>query len=520
MAPANCCPRWTFRLLPYPWQQPFRASEHGFILLLVPLLATLTLALVDGALAATPTSPLSPLPTTSQPSLPPSEAPLPPSEPSWPPSEPSWPPSSGGAAITIRGKLLYRTTWPNGTWLLSSVNGTSTSYTLPYQPIEARSGNEIPPGQYVNLTCFLPNDITTMCSNITNARIYLAAAPMIATNVTLRVLVMVVSINKTPGRRCSAVKGANVTQIKDAFLGPGGYADFFENCSYGRMVFDRQMLTVEPIVIPCIETNLQCTPEIISNAAMKYLPQEISTGEYSHLLYVFPDDKEFGNKCNPSPGLGEVPGPNSWYWSSDFDKGIFSKGTVMQEILHNFGLYHGWRNKDEYGDASTCMGSGQSCPSAPELWHLGWATPLAQLNSSTFPVATYMNFTLPATYLGPMGAMIKIQPDWLDTNYYTKNLYLSLRVKAAGDKDLYEDFNGKLNIHEINSTMDNSRDKVGNDPFVTMIGERMTPGSNNVRLVPYKLLLHIGAFNDRTSTIMVTICRFVNGPDECTFAAL
>ncbi|GIL49068.1 hypothetical protein Vafri_5545 [Volvox africanus] len=316
MAPANCCPRWTFRLLPYPWQQPFRASEHGFILLLVPLLATLTLALVDGALAATPTSPLSPLPTTSQPSLPPSEAPLPPSEPSWPPSEPSWPPSSGGAAITIRGKLLYRTTWPNGTWLLSSVNGTSTSYTLPYQPIEARSGNEIPPGQYVNLTCFLPNDITTMCSNITNARIYLAAAPMIATNVTLRVLVMVVSINKTPGRRCSAVKGANVTQIKDAFLGPGGYADFFENCSYGRMVFDRQMLTVEPIVIPCIETNLQCTPEIISNAAMKYLPQEISTGEYSHLLYVFPDDKEFGNKCNPSPGLGEVPGPNSWYWSS------------------------------------------------------------------------------------------------------------------------------------------------------------------------------------------------------------
>lgn len=24
-------------------------------------------------------------------------------------------------------------------------------------------------------------------------------------------------------------------------------------------------------------------------------------------------------------------------------QGIFRKGTVMQEFIHNFGLYHGWR---------------------------------------------------------------------------------------------------------------------------------------------------------------------------------
>ncbi|GIL67487.1 hypothetical protein Vafri_20883, partial [Volvox africanus] len=155
------------------------------------------------------------------------------------------------------------------------------------------------------------------------------------------------------------------------------------------------------------------------------------------ILYVFPDHQIIRTSCRIS-GIAETPGTQSWYLPQD--TGIFSKGTVMQEMLHNFGLYHGWRNKEEYADFSTAMGRGTSCPSAPELWRLGWATPLAQLNSSTFPVATYMNFTLPATYLGPTGAMIKIQPDWLDTKY-TKNLYLALRVKAAGDRELLEEFN-------------------------------------------------------------------------------
>ncbi|GIL49046.1 hypothetical protein Vafri_5497 [Volvox africanus] len=361
-----------------------------------------------------------------------------------------------------------------------------------------------------------------MCSNITNARIYLAASSrIIATNVTLRVLVMVISTNQT-SKQCKATEGANVKKVKDAFLGPGGYADFFANCSYGRMVFDRQMLTVVSTVIPCnITSRNYCNEETIATQADLYLPQEIPTGYYSYFVYVLPNDEIIAEKClRSAPGVGEIPGYKSWFMSGD-KMGIFSKATVMQEMLHNFGLHHGWRNKEEYADFSTAMGRGTSCPSAPELWRLGWATPLAELNSSTFPKATYMNFTLPATYLGPTGAMIKIQPDWLNTNY-TMNLYLSLRVKAAGDKDLIEKFNGKLSIHEVNRTIDSSRDD-DTDPKTTIIGE-LTPGDNS-SLIPslqqeYKLLLLVGAFNNRTSTIIVTICQFVNGPDECTFAAL
>jgi hypothetical protein len=101
-------------------------------------------------------------------------------------------------------------------------------------------------------------------------------------------------------------------------------------------------------------------------------------------------------------------------------QGIFQKGTVMQELLHNFGLWHGWRDGIEYNDFSTCMGMGDGCPSAPELWRLGWGVPLPQLNSSTFPVGVFRTFTLPATYLGSDGIMIKIQPNWLDAVSYSR----------------------------------------------------------------------------------------------------
>ncbi|GIL64187.1 hypothetical protein Vafri_18164 [Volvox africanus] len=193
-------------------------------------------------------------------------------------------------------------------------------------------------------------------------------------------------------------------------------------------------------------------------------------------------------------------------------QGIFSKGVVIQEILHNFGLYHGWKDGVEYNDFSTAMGRGNSCPSAPELWRLGWATPLAQLNSSSFPMATYINFNLSATYLGPKGVMIKIQPDWLG-ELYKMNMYLSLRVKTAGDRDLVEQFNGKLNIHELNKYIDNSIFPEG-DPKVSFTGA-YDPGSS-VTFFNYKLHLLVGAFDSKNSTIIVTLCRFVTGLNECT----
>ncbi|GIL54723.1 hypothetical protein Vafri_10439 [Volvox africanus] len=499
MAPEDCRPRWSFGLVSCPRQRLLRTSEHSFALLMIPLVATALLAL-DGVLAAPPPPRPSPSPRPPPSPLarpPPLRAPIP------------QPTIAAVLRINLQGKLQYRPTKPIGKWMLTSTNGSSSTYTLPNRPVDVLSGQELPPGRgIIFLTCFLPNASSTTCSNITNARMVQAAMPTQTTNITLSMLVMVVSLSNSS--ECDSRGGASVTDVQNAFLQPNGYADYFYNCSYGKMVFDRQIFKVVSTVVPCSVAIVKCSEDAIATAAQLQLPAAgIKVGSYSHVLYVLPNG--LATTCG-WVGLGELPGSQSWFTSDT--SGIFSKGTVMQEILHNFGLYHGWKDGVEYEDSSTAMGFGDSCPSAPELWRLGWATPLAQLNSSSFALATYRTFTMPATYLGGLtGVMIKIQPDWLD--FYTKNLYLALRVKAAGDKDLLADFDGKLNIHELQSTIDNSFLAAG-DPMVSLLGA-LAPGSS-VTYFNYKLQLLVGAFDNKTSTIIVTLCRFVTGPNECTVA--
>ncbi|GIL61618.1 hypothetical protein Vafri_16042, partial [Volvox africanus] len=492
MAPANCDSRWIFELLPYTWQRRFQR----FLLSLLLLVATSLLAL-DGASVATPLSPV--------PQSPPSQTLTSPLLLRPPLLQPEI--AASVLSIYIQGKLQYRTTKPIGSWLLSSINGSSSSYMLPNQPVDVQSGQEISPGRTVSLTCFLPNTSTTTCSNITNARIKQVAMPaQITNNKTLSVLVMVVRLKSSS--ECKSQGGADVTQVQNAFLGPNGYADFFRSCSYGMMVFDRNDLLVVPTEIPCSKEILQdCSPDAIANAAMP--ADGIQVASYTYSMYILPH-----NLACLWSGMAEIPGTKTWFLPDT--SGIYSKGVVMQEILHNFGLYHGWKDGQEYNDYSTAMGSGNSCPSAPELWRLGWATPLAQLNSTSFPMATYKTFTLPATYLGPTGVMIKIQPDWLG-ELYTMNMYLALRVKMAGDSHLIEQFNGKLNIHEINKSMD-KQFLIDGDPKISLIAA-LDPGSS-VPYFRYKLHLLVGAFDSKNSTIIVTLCRFVTGLNECTANAL
>ncbi|GIM08916.1 hypothetical protein Vretimale_12848 [Volvox reticuliferus] len=194
-------------------------------------------------------------------------------------------------------------------------------------------------------------------------------------------------------------------------------------------------------------------------------------------------------------------------------QGIFNKGTVLQESLNNFGLYHGWRYNQEYQDNSTSMGMGKSCPSAPELWRLGWASPLAQLNSSTLPPKTFKTYTLPATYVTSQGNMLRIQPDWLSKRSYTKNLYLALRMRGGGDRDLLDEFDGKVSVHEVNKTIDNLM-ALG-DPQISICGT-INP-SASIDLLSYKLRVISGA--RVSSTITVRICRYERLAKECVDAS-
>ncbi|EFJ47461.1 hypothetical protein VOLCADRAFT_91803 [Volvox carteri f. nagariensis] len=374
---------------------------------------------------------------------------------------------------SLEGVLLYRS---NGAWFIKVLdsNFIEKFYRLPVQPLDSR-GKPIPAGSYVSL----------------------------------------------------------VNRVRSAFLDAGGYAEFFSNCSYGKMVFDRQAFTVVSTVVPCsLELVNKCDEDVISTAAQAQLqPGFLNSGLFTQLVYVLPDGMLF--TCN-WVGLAELPGTQSWFTPDS--QGIFSKGTVMQELLHNFGLYHGWKDGVEYMDDSTSMGFGDSCPSAPELRLLGWATPLAQLNSSSLPVGVYMTYTLTATYVKSSGVMIWIQPDWLGSLYNSesiisckaaaqtclsstfisccRNIYLALRGRAAGDQDLLQDYNGKVSMHEVIQDMDNNGTLgVIDDPKVSITG--VLRPSASVALFNYKVHILTGALSNSGTSITIKICRFTESPAEC-----
>ncbi|GLC77134.1 hypothetical protein PLESTF_001890000 [Pleodorina starrii] len=404
--------------------------------------------------------------------------------------------------VSSTGNLLLRATGLSNTWILEI--SYDKLYKLPGQPTDPETGRPIPASAIVRLVCYLPVASSRTCSSVSDARVLASAAPVPTTNKTLRLLIMVVSLATSTD--CAGRLGADVTKVRDAFLAPGGYADYFKNCSYGSMVLDRQALKVVPIELPCTRDINGCNANSVALAARAGLPADVPDYMFSHFLYVMPNGT--GPVCGWS-GIADLPGSQSWFTADDW--GIGGKGTVMQQIIHNFGLYSAWKNGVEDGDYSTAMGFGDSCPSAPELWRLGWATPLAQLNSSSFPSGVFQDFVLPATYLGPTGVMIKIQPDWLGAAY-TKNLYLALRINGSGDMDLLDEFNRKLNMHELDKAIDNDYYAAG-DPTVSIIGV-LNPTSS-VTLFNYRLyIITEGLVNGGTS-IAVRVCRFEGGPNEC-----
>ncbi|GLI71190.1 hypothetical protein VaNZ11_016304 [Volvox africanus] len=406
--------------------------------------------------------------------------------------------------VTLQGQLQYRTTRPTGSWMLSF--NISVIYKLPRQPVDSDSGLPIPAGSGVLLNCVL--DSSTTCSDISGERIT-SAAPVSATNVTLPLLVMVITINASDS--CEGKPGASVSDVENAFLSSGGYADFMKQCSYGKMTIDRDALTVVPIVIPCARVIMSCNEDAIATAARRRLPKALSSQAANfRLAYVLP--AALAPSCG-WVGIAELPGTQSWFSAESL--GIFSKGTVMQQLLVNFGIYPSYKDGVLYDDYSTAMGSGDSCPSAPELWRLGWATPLALLSATRFASRVYRLFTLPATYLGPTGVLIKIQPDWLGTTY-TKNLYLGLRIKAGGDTDLLEEFNRKVSLHEAAKDIDNDFSASG-DAQVSLTG-LVAPGSS-ITLFNYRLHIMTGALVNNGTAVTIRICRFFVGPTECVESA-
>ncbi|GIL48408.1 hypothetical protein Vafri_4560 [Volvox africanus] len=348
----------------------------------------------------------------------------------------------------------------------------------------------------------------TNCTKISRAEVSRVVAPVarVGTDMKLRLLVMVVSYMASSS--CGARAGANVDDVLNAYTGDLGHMNFLHNCSYGQVTYSN--VTVISTSLPCTTYLDQCDTSDISFAAKASAESQYGRdfmSSYSRYAYVLPEGLE--SRICGWMGVAELPGTQTWYTPDE--EGIFNKGTVLHESLHNFGIYHS-RRYEIYNDNSTSMGMGQSCPSAPELRRLGWASPLAQLNSSTFPTRTFKTFTLPATYVTSEGNMIWIQPDWVLPKPYKKNLYLALRMKGGGDRDLLDEFDGKVSVHEVDKDLDNSLEEVTDDPQISMLGT-LGPSTPPLDLRVYRLSIRVGALVG--NTITVNVCRFDNRSAEC-----
>ncbi|EFJ49885.1 metalloproteinase, extracellular matrix glycoprotein VMP42 [Volvox carteri f. nagariensis] len=405
----------------------------------------------------------------------------------------------------IEGKLVYKDAHVRKIWSLVTMS-TGVVYTLPSQPIDASLGSAIPAGSTVSLNCIAAASQPTNCTATTAARITTSAAPVPTTDLKIKLLVMVLSLTGT----CTKT-GATVTSVQTAYTSPTGYANFLRNCSYGKVVYDTVTVVATPVA--CSSTILNnCNEDAMATAAKASVTAQRGASflnSFTHFSYVLPNGMV--NTCG-WVGLAELPGTQTWY-TPDQD-GIFDKGTVMQENIHNLNIYHGWKAGVEYNDYSTSMGMGQSCPSAPELWRLGWATVLDLLNSNNFPANAFKTYTLPATSASSMGNMIKLQTDWMPS--YTKNVYLALRTIGGGDQDLKAEFDRKVNIHELNKDIDNNFMARG-DPRVTIIGT--VAASSSMDLPAYKLFIRTGVLLESGTKIVVKVCRYTASSSACQDAA-
>ncbi|KAG2497327.1 hypothetical protein HYH03_004491 [Edaphochlamys debaryana] len=410
-------------------------------------------------------------------------------------------PSGGasGATAGVRERQLQSSSFPGTQGVLVSRSDDSWSlrtaagavFRLSAQPSDAR-GARVGSGASVavNLACTAPDDddddsVVWECSALGAANVTAPAPAIVSTATTLNLLTIVTSFNGA-----CAYKGANVTLVDQTITRVGGYADNLQACSYGQMRVNKTTSRTFGVVLNCTAALQACDEDALAAAATAAVQRRgVAVGAFTHHAFVLPEGLAPVCAWAASGGVAELPGRRSWLTPDA--RGVFSRGTHMKTLLHNFGVYTAWRANIRGDDASSSQGRGNACPSAPELWRLRWAVPVAGavLAGAGLPVGAWRGaFELSATYLTSRN-MIKIVPDWLGTAY-TQNIYFALRGKGGGDRDLLAEFDRKVSYHAVNRALDQPLGTARGDPRVTLVG-RLFPGTTSL-LTPYRLVITVG----------------------------
>ncbi|GLC59094.1 hypothetical protein PLESTB_001447300 [Pleodorina starrii] len=412
-------------------------------------------------------------------------------------------------------------------WVIVDAAGEVTLLSNAYTPPEEDSrGNPVSPGAVVQLDCLFSASSSSgsECSpDASSVLIVLKPAPSLASfprneTISQRLLVMILDY-------LDCDKPANLTEddVRTLFLGPsqdgaGGIAQKFTQCSYGKFNINATSYRAVVVTDTCTTPiTASCAWWAISgraDPATRAIIGSASFSSFTHYTYILPPSLRFA--CDWS-GLAMIPGNQTWLQTSSY--GVYRWATAMQESLHNYGLHHSWQNDVEYGDYSSAMGRGDACPNAAEISRMGWATPAVggdNLDGSILLPGVAKSFVLPATYLTGNNNYLRVLPDWLPTYSQpslAKNIYIAVRVAKAGDAALGAAYASKVNVHELNATMDNDRQTYRTrDPRIQFIG---AVGSlQPLTLDKFKLVLYGGSWVD-TDTMRVHLCRFTTSSSEC-----
>ncbi|KAG2494032.1 hypothetical protein HYH03_007679 [Edaphochlamys debaryana] len=340
-------------------------------------------------------------------------------------------------------------------------------------PLPERDRNNRPArtGDVAVAACTV-DPVTNQCSYVASGDVTLLNVPSApipkATPSQVKLLVMVADAPV-----CNSPMEKNLTEIKTAYLGPNfdgqeGTAKMLEDCSYG-------LTTIVPSAFQAIRVPITSSSQCwnittcvyndfwdVLSARARAQVGDATFNSFNYYAMVFKADH-----CRWA-GMATVGG--NIVWNKAWILGI---GPGMQEILHNFALWHNYNSSGaEYKDSSSYMGSGDSCPGAAEMAWLGWASPAVGaggLNSAAMPAGRpTATWNLPASYLTGVGNYIRLVPDWVPTyvsNYnldegdpgVSRNVYLYVKVPGSyADSWLDPRHHYKLLVHDVVAFLDNN----------------------------------------------------------------
>ncbi len=230
------------------------------------------------------------------------------------------------------------------------------------------------------------------------------------------------------------------------------FQNYIEQCSYSKYAFpSSRNLIVGPIDIPCNSTRYNYDSNkcggneiygwatFVQDYAVEVLGIDVS--QFRHKLFMLPS----GLPCAWA-GLGTLGCGSSCYTWYNGRYGT-DLSVIMHELGHNFGLDHSSTPIDEYGDRSCAMGGccGNRCFNVPQSWELGFTSPIAILNGSTFQTGNWFNYEVPAHLINSKNF---VRIDMRDKSSY----FISFRQSISFDQYLLTSLKNKVFVHRYNTS--------------------------------------------------------------------